>query len=158
MIPSPRWPSNSGSDFRIVQRDIAKRRHEQKNEERNNAIRKRAFQFKEKEKGDVTVIHASITRSIAMCICFIAYNQYVPTVAETPIWIRIIPLLTGRLLNHISLIYLISHSKVLSPSYSDTGITVYKVNIVQSRRIRLGECYPVTKRSKKKMNEPIRTR
>ena len=69
---------------------MAKRRHEQKNEEKNNAIRKRASEFKEKEK--VRVIHGSITvhsRSIAMCICFIGYYGYVPTVGETAIWIRI---------------------------------------------------------------------
>lgn len=34
----------------IARRDNAKRRHEQKNEEKNNAIRKRASEFKEKEK------------------------------------------------------------------------------------------------------------
>lgn len=45
--------------FRIARRDMAKRRHEQKNEEKNNAIRKRASEFKEKEK--VRVIHGSIT-------------------------------------------------------------------------------------------------
>ena len=48
-----------GFYLRIARRDMAKRRHEQKNEEKNNAIRKRASEFKEKEK--VRVIHDSIT-------------------------------------------------------------------------------------------------
>ena len=38
---------------------MAKRRHEQKNEEKNNAIRKRASEFKEKEK--VRVTHGTVT-------------------------------------------------------------------------------------------------
>lgn len=41
-----------GDSFKaqIARRDMAKRRYDQKNEEKNNAIRQRASEFKEKEK------------------------------------------------------------------------------------------------------------
>jgi hypothetical protein len=47
-----------GFFLRIARRDTAKRRYEQKNEDKNNAIRQRASEFKEKEK--VRVTHGSI--------------------------------------------------------------------------------------------------
>ena len=44
---------------RIARRDMAKRKYQQKNEEKNNAVRERASAFKEKEKVNciITLLH-----------------------------------------------------------------------------------------------------
>ena len=83
--------------LRIARRDMAKRRHEQKNEEKNNAIRKRASEFKEKEKVRVThgFYYGAIPLNRKMCIiCSTGYYGYVPTVGKAAIWITITRLYT----------------------------------------------------------------
>ena len=57
----------------------------------------------------------------------------------------------GRVLVVISVHLIISHSKMVwySQRIPITGITVYKVNIVHSIRIRLGEMLPGDKKKKR---------
>ena len=95
-----------------------------------------------------------IFRSTAMCIilCFLGYYGYVPAIGKAAIWIRIMmSLYTEGFLSFEGCI----------PAYIPIlGITVYKVNIVHSKRIRLGE---MLLGDKKKidmmhvMSEPLRT-
>lgn len=69
--------------FRIARRDMAKRRYEQKNEEKNNAIRMRASAFKEKEKvrgGNQCFFYYCAPAQPQMCMCSTGYYGYVPTV------------------------------------------------------------------------------
>lgn len=99
LLKKPVW----FSVFRIARRDNAKRRHEQKNEEKNNAIRKRASEFKEKEK-------VRVNRSITGCVLFPlnrnvfiripGYHGYVPTIGKAAVWIRMITIMPPLLSEH----------------------------------------------------------
>ena len=136
-FPSRRSASNMCFCFflRIARRDMAKRRYEQKNEEKNNAIRKRASEFKEKEK--VRVSHGSIT-VLPLKRNSTGYHGYVPTIGETAIRIKIRPLPAERVL-YIIIVFAKSVIRgCFFPAYSDYRYYDIQVNIVHSRFIRLG--------------------
>jgi hypothetical protein len=68
---------------------MAKRRYQQKNEEKNNAIRMRASEFKEKEKVRVILrIYYYCTPAQAQLT---GYYGYVPTVGKAAVRITITP-------------------------------------------------------------------
>ena len=66
---------------------MAKRRYEQKHEEKNNAIRERASAFKEKEKVGITL--AIIIFPLSPDI-FTGYYGYVPATGKTAIRMNIV--------------------------------------------------------------------
>ena len=64
---------------------MAKRRYEQKNEEKDNAIRERASALKEKEKVRGYVLLLNL-RPLGSTEIYTGYHGYVPAVNKVTVW------------------------------------------------------------------------
>ena len=69
--------------LRVARRDAAKRRHEQKADGRNIALRERADAIKEKEK--VCTSNNSVERVL---ITLVGHYGHVPAISEAKVWIK----------------------------------------------------------------------
>jgi hypothetical protein len=129
--------------FRIARRDNAKRRHEQKNEEKNSAIRKRASEVKEKEKVRVN-----------SCFYYCAFPaQPQLCMLRRLLWICSNSWRNSALDNDHAFMYgarTMSFEGVFQrciPAYSDyRHYGIQSIYIVHSRPIRLGEMLPGDKK------------